>query len=122
MWAAPTTTLFLIFYSCSLIFPRSSGSAVLLLPESAEGSQHFFWEILLDLFHDEADGAGEGANNEAQNDPAGAGPRWISYLHSIPERFRGQSAEAERDLPLPGRSPAKGRARCRTNAGVPPKF
>ena len=39
--ADPTINPILIFYACSLIFPRSSGSAVLLLPESAEGSQDF---------------------------------------------------------------------------------
>jgi hypothetical protein len=93
MWAAPTTTLFLIFYSCSLIFPRSSGSAVLLLPESAGGSQHFFGKFfsIFSTMRRMAWMKGQitkprkyGTDyrpftwlirGEAQNDPAGAGTK-----------------------------------------------
>jgi hypothetical protein len=62
----------LIFYSCSLI-SRGSGSAISLLPESAQGSQDFS-RILLDFSAKRRMAWMKRAgNNEAQNDPAGAG-------------------------------------------------
>jgi hypothetical protein len=55
-------------YFFSPIFRRSSGSAVLLLPESAEGSQDFFGKFLSIFSTDETDGAddGVGRNDETQ--------------------------------------------------------